>query len=52
MGPGFDDKRQDIKKVFDFNNKNSRGEVKYDISSTDKDTKVDLYDEYTITFIE
>lgn len=52
MGPGFDNKRQDIKKVFDFDNKNSRGEVMYDISSTDKDTKVDLYDNYTITFIE
>lgn len=52
MGPGFDDKRQNIKKVFDFDKKNSRGEVMYDISSTDKDTKVDLYDNYTITFIE
>ncbi len=52
MGPGFDDKRQNIKKVFDFDKKNSRGEIMYDISSTDKDTKVDLYDNYTITFIE
>ena len=52
MGPGFNDRVQYIEKFFDFNKKNSRGEVKYYIQSTDQTTNVDLYDNYTITFTE
>ena len=52
MGPGWNSMTQRIEKVYDFTKKNSRGEVKYYISSTDTDTNTDLYDNYTVTFIE
>lgn len=52
MGPGWNSMTQRIKKVYDFTRKNSIGEVKYYISSTDTDTNTDLYDNYTVTFIK